>query len=1097
MKFLTTIKLSFILILTLVTLGVGLFLLPQNTWAAERHSIADKNPLAFGNSDQAKSQQNLIPTLQITNSTYSSATVLLEDVGGLPTPLLSAYANTPNNLEVYLGSFDILKEGNTYYLWLNSRTQTGSLYNFTSNEQRFESNDGLTWRNRTNTNLTRSGYYQWTSGMSVAKTNNLYEAWEEYFYEWSWGWGISLRYITSTNGITWTIVNQPALVGIESHSTVKVDNTYHLWGLLHGDSSFHANRSLRHRISASGGTGWGDWQTGGTLVQVDGNKEVGSSQIRRLANGTYQLFYQEGTQIKLATGTDGTNFTTQNANFIDILNVLPITDLSEFIDFSVITIGSEDWVYFTYCLKRYANGQCSDSRMAVSRPIYRAELALAKTVTPDVIHPGDTITYTLTFSNTGPEAASGVVLTDILPSALTNPVINSNVAITDTGSLPRYVWQIQDLPVGSKGIITITGKVSSTWPSGVNFSNVATISSTAVESNTLNNTATVTTTVTNPPNLSCNDPLYTSPITLAGQYYGQAIPLLEELGGSTAELLPAFAVVTNTTQNKFGAFKILKEGNTYYLWIGSSVRQNGAVASPSGVEQRFESRNGLVWCNRANTNLSISGSYRYVWGLRDIVKTGSLYEGWDEYYYEWSAGWGLATRYVTSTNGISWTVVNQPALIGSHFINVVKEGSTYKMWQNPAADTRYYNDNWSLRYRNSNTPGSGWGDWLNGATLITVDGATIMNTGALPNRIRRLADGTYQLLYLDRAHIHLATSTNGLTFATQVSNLLSISQTLPITNIGLLDFDVTDVNGEDWFYLTYCVEWGAIDCNNSHIAVARPTKTADLALTKTVTPDVVHPGDTLTYTLTFSNTGPDTASGVVLTDILPSALENAAVSSNISITDTGHIPAYIWRVSDLPAGTKGIITITAKVKSNVIISTPPPLNELINTATITSTIAETDTSNNTASAESIITEATSPASSSIYLPTIFAKWPTASFPIHLGDAIKTRPAKSRGEIFYSRTVNIPDQLPLGGTFYFSSQPGTQTKVLVDDKMVVLLDGVEVFSYHFSHSGSPEASTLKIPRSIMEQIAGKTVTVQYHDVYGVFVEASTMWLIWMP
>lgn len=643
MKVLTTIKLSFILILASATLGVGLFLLPQNTWAADRNFITDINPLVFDNSVQAKSRQNLIPAQQITNSTYSSATVLLEDVGGLPTPLLSAYSNTPNNLEVNLGSFDILREWNTYYLWLNSRTQTGSLYNFTSIEQRFESDDGLTWRNRTNTSLTRSGSYQWTSGMSVAKTNNLYEAWEEYFYEWSWGWGISLRYITSTNGITWTIVNQPALVGIESHSTLKVGNTYHLWGLLHGDSSYPGNRSLRHRTSANGGTGWGDWQTGGTLVQVDGNKEIGSSQVRRLTNGTYQLFYQEGTQIKLATGTDGTNFTTQNANFIDILNVLPITNLSEFIDFSVITIGNEDWVYFTYCIKRYANGQCGDSRMAVSWPIHQAELALTKTVTPDIVHPGDIITYTLTFSNTGPDTASGVILTDILPSALTNPVINSNVVITDTGSLPHYIWQIQDLPAGSKGIITIT----------------------------------------------------------------------------------------------------------------------------------------------------------------------------------------------------------------------------------------------------------------------------------------------------------------------------------------------------------------------------------------------------------------------------------------------------------------------AKVKSNIIISTPPPLNELINTATIASTATETDKTNNMASAKSIITEATSPDPSSVYLPTIFSKWPETTFPIFIGSAINPRPATSQNEIFFDRSIEIPNQLPTSGNFYFSAQAYQPVKVVVDDKVVVLLDGNEVFSHNFSQSGFTEPSILPIPRSIMEQIAGKTIKVQYQDVYGSSVNASTIWLIWVP
>src|SRR5947207_351329 len=45
---------------------------------------------------------------------------------------------------------------------------------------------------------------------------------------------------------------------------------------------------------------------------------------------------------------------------------------------------------------------------------------------------------------------------------------------------------------------------------------------------------------------------------------------------------------------------------------------------------------------------------------------------------------------------------------------------------------------------------------------------------------------------------------------------------------------------------------------------------ADLAITKTGSPDPVIAGDNLTYTLTITNTGPDTATAVSVTDDLPS-----------------------------------------------------------------------------------------------------------------------------------------------------------------------------------------------------------------------------------
>jgi hypothetical protein len=70
-------------------------------------------------------------------------------------------------------------------------------------------------------------------------------------------------------------------------------------------------------------------------------------------------------------------------------------------------------------------------------------------------------------------------------------------------------------------------------------------------------------------------------------------------------------------------------------------------------------------------------------------------------------------------------------------------------------------------------------------------------------------------------------------------------------------------------------------------------------------------------------------------------------------------------------------------------------------------------------------------------------------------------------------------------------------VIVDDELAVLLDGTEVFTYDFSTSGIAEPAILEVPRTTMAQLAGQTVTIEYRDVYGWVVQASTMWLIWSP
>ncbi|MCP4357732.1 MAG: DUF11 domain-containing protein, partial [Chloroflexi bacterium] len=118
----------------------------------------------------------------------------------------------------------------------------------------------------------------------------------------------------------------------------------------------------------------------------------------------------------------------------------------------------------------------------------------------------------------------------------------------------------------------------------------------------------------------------------------------------------------------------------------------------------------------------------------------------------------------------------------------------------------------------------------------------------------------------------------------------------------------------------------------------------DLSLTKSVTPSMALPGDTITYTLTFSNAvGADTATGVVITDVIPVSVTNVSVvSSGVTITQTAS--SYVWNVQDLAPGDEGIITITADISSPLAVGT------FTNTAEITTTSVDSDTTNNSDSA---------------------------------------------------------------------------------------------------------------------------------------------------
>jgi uncharacterized repeat protein (TIGR01451 family) len=115
----------------------------------------------------------------------------------------------------------------------------------------------------------------------------------------------------------------------------------------------------------------------------------------------------------------------------------------------------------------------------------------------------------------------------------------------------------------------------------------------------------------------------------------------------------------------------------------------------------------------------------------------------------------------------------------------------------------------------------------------------------------------------------------------------------------------------------------------------------DLRLTKEVVPTTAAPGDAITYTLTFSNAGPGTARGVVLTDTLPvSVTVTSVVSAGVMITDTGATPSYVWEVADLASGAGGVITITG------VLSDPLPAGLITNVAEIAADneVEEIDTS---------------------------------------------------------------------------------------------------------------------------------------------------------
>jgi uncharacterized repeat protein (TIGR01451 family) len=119
-----------------------------------------------------------------------------------------------------------------------------------------------------------------------------------------------------------------------------------------------------------------------------------------------------------------------------------------------------------------------------------ADLQLKKTVEPaGELSPGDTLTYTLAFTNAGPGLAHQVILTDRIPTRLVDPtVVYSSPEVISRHVGVTFTWTITDLLPQSGGQIQIRATVDPGAEPGIRIVNKATISSLTPETSSGNNT---------------------------------------------------------------------------------------------------------------------------------------------------------------------------------------------------------------------------------------------------------------------------------------------------------------------------------------------------------------------------------------------------------------------------------------------------------------------------------------------------------------------------------------------------------------------------------------------------------------------------------
>jgi len=187
-----------------------------------------------------------------------------------------------------------------------------------------------------------------------------------------------------------------------------------------------------------------------------------------------------------------------------------------------------------------------------------ADLAVFKVDAPDPITIGGNLTYTLTLTNRGPSAASGVVLSDTLPANLSFVSATSSLG-SCTNSGGTITCELGAMTNTSRATITI---VATTIVAG-RITNSASVVSATSDPNLTNNTGTAVTTIIPIVSIASTDPTASE----TGQAPG--VFTVSRMGGTVGSLTVNYTTAgTATSESDFTALS------------GSVTIPNGAASAP-------------------------------------------------------------------------------------------------------------------------------------------------------------------------------------------------------------------------------------------------------------------------------------------------------------------------------------------------------------------------------------------------------------------------------------------------------------------------------------------------------------------------------------
>jgi uncharacterized repeat protein (TIGR01451 family) len=636
-----------------------------------------------------------------------------------------------------------------------------------------------------------------------------------------------------------------------------------------------------------------------------------------------------------------------------------------------------------------------------------ADLAVTKTG-PATIVPGTLVTYTITLTDSGPSDAQTVALTDALPAGLTlvsETQTGGPDAFVDTSAGNTASFSAATMGAGNTDTFQVEAMVASNLANGSTLTDTASVTSTTFDPNLANNSSSFTSTVANSADLAVTKSgpavvtagtsvTYTLTLTNNGPADAQTVSLSDALPDEMTLIsetqLGGPDTFTNTSTGNTPRFSAATMGNgntdTFQvvafapsrLASGTPLSDTASVAAstpdPNLVNNTFTL--GETVATSADVSVTKSGPAVITAGSSATYTITLTNLGPSD----------AASVALTDTLPTGLTLVSEMQTGGPDTFVNASSGNTAKLTATSMSaggiDTFVVVASAASGLVNGSTVTD-----TASATSSTFDPDTTNNSSSVSSTVATSAD-----LAVTKTGPGTITAGTTVTYTITLNNLgPSDAQTVALTDAlpaGETLVSETQTGGPDAFTNTSTGNTASFNAatmgsgntdtfevvaaaasslgngttltdtasvssatfdpnlaNNTSSFTSNVVTSADLAVTKTG-PATASEGDVLTYTISVTNNGPADAQAVMLTDSLPA--NETLISANVGgVTGTLSGSTITFSLGTVAAGATRTGTVVVQATED---------GSTTDTASVTSPTPDSNLSNNTVSATTVVAE---------------------------------------------------------------------------------------------------------------------------------------------